>query len=51
MQDEKDKRRHRRKLAGGINEVPMQAEGIQDRKNNTTRFLVVARRSLPKRRT
>ena len=37
------------KLAGGINEVPMQAEGIQDRKNNTTRFLVVARRSLPKR--
>jgi chorismate mutase / prephenate dehydratase len=37
------------KLAGGINEVPMQAEGIQDRKNNTTRFLVVARQSLPKR--
>ena len=37
------------KLAGGINEVPMQAEGIQDRKNNTTRFLVVARNSLPRR--
>ena len=37
------------KLAGSLNEVPMQAEGIQDRKNNTTRFLVVARKSLPKR--
>jgi chorismate mutase/prephenate dehydratase len=37
------------KLAGRIYEVPAQAEAIQDRKNNITRFLVVARKSLPKR--
>ena len=37
------------KLAGGIHDVPLQEEGIQDRKNNTTRFLVVARNSLPRR--
>lgn len=37
------------KLAGRIYQVPLQAEGIQDRKNNVTRFLVVARKSLPKR--
>ena len=37
------------KLAGRIYQVPLQAEGIQDRKNNVTRFLVVARKPLPKR--
>ena len=37
------------KLAGGIYDVPLQEEGIQDRKNNTTRFLVVARSPLPRR--
>ena len=37
------------RLAGGIHEVSLQAEGIQDRKNNTTRFLVVAKKALPKR--
>ena len=36
-------------LAGRIYEVPSQSQGIQDRKNNVTRFLVVARKSLPKR--
>ena len=36
------------KLAGSIYEVPLLVEGIQDRKNNVTRFLVVARNSLPK---
>ena len=37
------------KLAGGMHDVPLVEEGIQDRKNNTTRFLVVARSSLPRR--
>ena len=37
------------KLAGRIYGVSSQADGIQDRKNNVTRFLVVARNSLPKR--
>lgn len=37
------------KLAGGIHGVPLLEEGIQDRNNNTTRFLVVARKSLPRR--
>ena len=36
-------------LAGRIYTVPSQAEGIQDRKNNVTRFLVVARKPLPQR--
>jgi chorismate mutase / prephenate dehydratase len=36
-------------LAGRIYEVPSQSQGIQDRKNNVTRFLVVARKPLPKR--
>ena len=37
------------KLAGGMHDVPLVEEGIQDRKNNTTRFLVVAGSSLPRR--
>lgn len=37
------------KLAGRIYGVSSQADSIQDRKNNVTRFLVVARKSLPKR--
>ncbi len=36
-------------LAGRIYGVSSQADNIQDRKNNVTRFLVVARKSLPKR--
>ena len=36
-------------LAGSLYEVPMIEEGIQDRSDNVTRFLVVARQSLPMR--
>ena len=36
-------------LAGRIYQVPSQQDEIQDRKNNVTRFLVVARKFLPKR--
>ena len=36
-------------MAGRIYNVPPQAEAIQDRKNNVTRFLVVARNALPQR--
>ena len=36
-------------MAGRIYNVPSQAEAIQDRKNNVTRFLVVARNALPQR--
>lgn len=36
-------------LAGRMYDVPSQSQGIQDRKNNVTRFLVVARKPLPKR--
>jgi chorismate mutase/prephenate dehydratase len=34
-------------LAGRIHEVPMLERGIQDKKNNVTRFLVVSRKALP----
>lgn len=37
------------KLAGRIYNVPSQGDSIQDRKNNVTRFLVVARKAIPKR--
>ena len=36
-------------LAGNIYDVPMIESGIQDRSDNVTRFLVVARQSLPMR--
>ena len=36
-------------LAGRIYEVPLLAEGIQDRSDNVTRFLIVAQNSLPKK--
>lgn len=36
-------------LAGRIYEVPMLENGIQDRSDNTTRFLVVARQAMPLR--
>ncbi len=36
------------KMAGSIYQVPILAEGIQDQKNNVTRFLVVARNALPR---
>ena len=36
-------------LAGNIYDVPMLEGGIQDRSDNVTRFLVVARQSLPMR--
>tara|TARA_A200000113_G_scaffold222529_1_gene236281 strand:- start:143 stop:1225 length:1083 start_codon:yes stop_codon:yes gene_type:complete len=35
-------------LAGQIHQVPMLKQGIQDKRNNVTRFLVVARNALPK---
>ena len=37
------------KMAGRIYDVPAQVDAIQDRKNNVTRFLVVARNALPQR--
>lgn len=36
------------KLAGTIHQVSLLAQGIQDRKNNITRFLVVAKQASPK---
>ena len=36
-------------LAGRIYDVPLLESGIQDRADNVTRFLVVARKSLPRR--
>jgi chorismate mutase/prephenate dehydratase len=36
-------------LAGRIYQVPLLAEGIQDRSDNVTRFLVVAQHALPRK--